>query len=164
MFNPVAPYQYLLPNLYLSVADIANPDLFACNSRTWISVDNARFYEEHCQPSSGFAWPAAPKHGNRAPLLGGGRGRHNLHNVCQTAVTAPPRVGCVVWSLSLHFIGHFHIFFYHIHYFLLLIQPHPIPSSGRSICTKKNTCISVSFVPHSHLSSAYFHSFKTSHR
>ena len=27
MFNPVAPYQYLLPNLYLSVADIANPDL-----------------------------------------------------------------------------------------------------------------------------------------
>ena len=28
MFNPVAPYRYLLPNL--SVADIANQDLFAC--------------------------------------------------------------------------------------------------------------------------------------
>ena len=25
MFIPVAPYRYLLPNLYLSVADIANP-------------------------------------------------------------------------------------------------------------------------------------------
>ena len=34
MFNPVAPYQYLIPNLYLSVADIANPDLFACGSRS----------------------------------------------------------------------------------------------------------------------------------
>ena len=29
VLNHVAPYQYLLPNLYLSVADIANPDLFA---------------------------------------------------------------------------------------------------------------------------------------
>ena len=28
VFNHVAPYRYLLPNLYLSVADIANPDLF----------------------------------------------------------------------------------------------------------------------------------------
>ena len=57
MFNHVAPYRYLLPNLYLSVADIANPDLFACGSRTWISLDIARFYKEHCQPSSGSAWP-----------------------------------------------------------------------------------------------------------
>ena len=32
------------------------------------------------------------------PLLGGGRSQHNVHKVCQTAVTAPPRVGCVVWS------------------------------------------------------------------
>ena len=41
--------------LYFSVADIANPDLLACGSRTWISLDIARFYEEHCQPSSGSA-------------------------------------------------------------------------------------------------------------
>ena len=46
MFIPVAPYRYLLPNLYLSVADNANPDLLACGSRTWISLDIARFYEE----------------------------------------------------------------------------------------------------------------------
>ena len=40
----------------------------------------------------------AQKNGYRAPIAGGGRGRDNLHRVCQTAVPAPPRVGCVVWS------------------------------------------------------------------
>ena len=58
--QPVAPYRYLLPNLYLSVADIANPDLCACGSRTWISLDIARFYEEHCENH-----PAGP-HGRPA--------------------------------------------------------------------------------------------------
>ena len=33
MFNPVAPYQYLLPNLYLYMADITNPDLFTLTSQ-----------------------------------------------------------------------------------------------------------------------------------
>ena len=69
MFNPVAPYQYLLPNLYLSVADIANPDLFVCGSQTWISLDIVCFYEEHCQPSNGSAWPAFPKTVIRPTLL-----------------------------------------------------------------------------------------------
>ena len=58
MFIHIAPYRYLLPNLYLSVADIANPDLFACGSRTWISLNIPRFYEENFQPSSGSALPA----------------------------------------------------------------------------------------------------------
>ena len=71
MFSPVAPYQYQLPNWDLSVADIANPDLFVCGSRTWITFDIARFHEEHCQPSSGSAWPACQKNGNRAPMSGG---------------------------------------------------------------------------------------------
>ena len=38
----------------------------------------------------------APKNSNWAPIAWGGRDRHNLHRVCQTAVTDPPRVGCVV--------------------------------------------------------------------
>ena len=42
----LAPYRYLLPTVYLSVADIANPDLLACGCRTWISLDIARFYDE----------------------------------------------------------------------------------------------------------------------
>ena len=70
MFNHVVPYRYLRSNLYVSVVDIANPDLFACGSRTWISLDIARFYEEHCQPSSVSAWPACPKNGNWAPIAG----------------------------------------------------------------------------------------------
>ena len=30
-FNPVSPYRYLFPTLYLFVADIANLDLFVCS-------------------------------------------------------------------------------------------------------------------------------------
>ena len=45
----------------LSVADIANPDLFACGCRSWISLDDARSYEEQCQTSSGSEWPAFQK-------------------------------------------------------------------------------------------------------
>ena len=101
MFNHVAPYRYLLPNLYLYVADIANPNLFGCGSQTWISLDITCFYEEHCQPSSGSAWPACQKYGNRAPIAGGRRVRHNLHRGCQTVVTTPLRVGCVVWNLCI---------------------------------------------------------------
>ena len=29
VFNPVAPYGYLLSDMYLFMADITNPDLFA---------------------------------------------------------------------------------------------------------------------------------------
>ena len=28
VFNPAGPYVYLLPNMYLFIADIANPDSF----------------------------------------------------------------------------------------------------------------------------------------
>ena len=73
MFNPVAPYQYLLSTVYLSVAYIANPDSFACGCGTWIHLNIARFYEEQCQPASGSAWPACPKKPlNRGPIAGGG--------------------------------------------------------------------------------------------
>ena len=94
VFNHIAPYRYLLPNLYVSVADIANPDLFACGGRTWISLDIARFYGVHCQLSSGSAWLVCQNNGNRTPLLGTG-GLHNFHRVCHTTVTTPPHVGCV---------------------------------------------------------------------
>ena len=48
MFNPVAPYRYLLSNLYLSVVDIANPDLFVCGIQTWISLDRSAQYLARC--------------------------------------------------------------------------------------------------------------------
>ena len=54
--------------------------------------------------SSSASHPAGP-HGrhaqktvNRAPIAGGGRVRHNLPQQFLSAVTAPPLVGCVVWS------------------------------------------------------------------
>ena len=56
--------------MYLSVTDIANPDLFVCGSRTWICLDIAGFYEEYCQPSSGSAWLACLKTEIGPPLLG----------------------------------------------------------------------------------------------
>ena len=45
VFDLVAPYEYLLSIVYLFMEDIANPDLFVCGCRTWISLDIARFYE-----------------------------------------------------------------------------------------------------------------------
>ena len=79
MFNPVAYYRYLLPTMYLFMADIANADLFVC--RIWISLDITRFYEEQRQPSSGFTRPACSKTVNLAPFLGVGA----FDNIC-TAV------------------------------------------------------------------------------
>ena len=80
VFNPVVPYGYLLHNMYLFIADIANPDSFVCCCRTWISLDITRFSEEQRQPSSGSAWPACQKTVNRAPIAGGGEVQHNLHS------------------------------------------------------------------------------------
>ena len=54
MFNPVAPYRYMLPNLDLSVADIANPDLFACGSRilTFLAKIQLIQLDNICAPAS----------------------------------------------------------------------------------------------------------------
>ena len=38
-----APYPYLFTIVYLTVADIGNPDLLACGCRNWISLDITRF-------------------------------------------------------------------------------------------------------------------------
>ena len=42
--------------------------------------------------------PAFIKSIGSHPAYRAGTGRYNFHRVCQTAVTAPPHVGCVVWS------------------------------------------------------------------
>ena len=81
VFNPVAPYGYLLSDMYLFMADITNPDFLVLSCRTWIGLDITRFCEQQCQPSSGSAWPACPKKTvNRGPIAGGGEFRHNLHS------------------------------------------------------------------------------------
>ena len=73
-------YIYLLPTVYLFMADITNPDLFVCGCRTWICLDITRFYEEQRQPFNGSAWPAYQKIVNQAPIAWGGRFRHNLRS------------------------------------------------------------------------------------
>ena len=80
VFNPVAPYGYLLSDMYLFMADITNPDFLVWSCRTWIGLDITRFCEQQRQPSSGSAWPACPKTVNRDPIAGGGEVRHNLHS------------------------------------------------------------------------------------
>ena len=80
--------------MYLSVADIANPYCIGCCCRTWISLDIAHFYEDQYQLSKGFARPACP-------FAGGMRVDPICATDCQPAVTAPPRVGCVVWRPSI---------------------------------------------------------------
>ena len=80
MFNPIAPYRYLLPTMYLFMADIANPDLFVCGCRTCICLDITRFYEEQRHPSTGPHGRLSQKAVNRAPIAGDGRFRQNLHS------------------------------------------------------------------------------------
>ena len=56
VFNPVAPYGYLLSDMYLFMADITNPDCILFinyNCRTWIGLDIPHFCEQQRQPSIG---------------------------------------------------------------------------------------------------------------
>ena len=43
VFNPIAPYGYLLSDMYLFMADITNPDFLVYSCRTWIGLDITRF-------------------------------------------------------------------------------------------------------------------------
>ena len=52
------------------------------------------------QPSSGSAWPACPKKRKIGPPLLGAKGSTQFARQFVTPMTAPPLVGCVVWSLS----------------------------------------------------------------
>ena len=102
MFNPVAPYRYLLPTVYLFVPDIVNLNLFVCACRTWICIDIARFYEERCHPSIGSApaWPACKKTVNLGPpLMGSVVSTQFAQQSAITDVTAPPLICCIDWSL-----------------------------------------------------------------
>ena len=81
------------------MANIANPDLFACSCWTWIILDIACFYEEQCQPSSESAWPACPNNDKSETHFWGWGVNTICTAVCQTTVTASPRVSWVIWSI-----------------------------------------------------------------
>ena len=104
VFYPIAPYRLRLPTMYLYMAVMTNPELFAYSCRAWICLGISRFYEEQCQPSSGSAWPSSPKKRLIGPLLTGG-----INTICITVyeavVTDPPLLGCVIWYIG--FVSHF---------------------------------------------------------
>ena len=56
------------------------------------------FVSKQRQPSSGSAWPACPKNGKSGPHCWGRGGSTQFAQQLETTVTAPPLVGCVVWS------------------------------------------------------------------
>ena len=99
VFNPVAPYGYLLSDMYLLMADTTNPDFLVESCRTWIGLDITRFCEQQRQPSSGSA---CQKNGKSGPHCWGRGGSTQFAQQFEFAVTAPPLVGCVVWSLYGH--------------------------------------------------------------
>ena len=65
----------------LCLADTCTSEVKSC--RTWIGLDITRFCEQQHQPSSGSA---CPKNGST-----------QFAQQLESAVTAPPLVGCVVW-------------------------------------------------------------------
>ena len=67
VFNPVAPYGYLLSDMYLFMADITNPDFLVLSSRTWIGLAITLFCEQQHQHGR-----HAQKTVNRDPIAGGG--------------------------------------------------------------------------------------------
>ena len=96
MFNYVAPYRYLLPNMYLSVTDNANPYFFGIVVGAGLVSTSTAFMR------SSAIHPAGPhdrlaKEVNRAPNAGAGGVESICTADCQTAVTAPLCVGCVDW-------------------------------------------------------------------
>ena len=78
----------MFSNVYLSVADIANPDFFACGCRNWICLDIDRH-------------PACP-HARLAQTNGRSRWEVSIQFAQQSAKTVVTAPALVVWSLSLH--------------------------------------------------------------
>ena len=93
VFNPVAPYGYLLSDMYLFMAVITNPDSFVKSCRTWIGPDITSFCEQQRPPSSGSACPAFPKNGKSGRHCWGLEGSTQFAQQFVSAVTAPPLVG-----------------------------------------------------------------------
>ena len=75
MFNPVAPYGYLLPNMYLFLADITNPDSFVSVVGPGLVSTSPVFVRSCASQPEGPHGLLAQKTVNR-----GGKVRHNLHS------------------------------------------------------------------------------------
>ena len=94
VFNPVAPYGYLLPNMYfLWQISQLQTCLFKVVGPGLVSTSPA-FVRSSASHPVGPHGRLVQKMVNRAPLQGAGL----FDTFAQQFVTAPPLVGCVVWS------------------------------------------------------------------
>ena len=80
MFNPVAPYGYLLLNMYLFIADITNPESFVYVVGPGLVSTSTAFVRSSASHPAGLHYRLAQKTVNRAPISGIGKVRHNLHS------------------------------------------------------------------------------------
>ena len=72
MFNLVAPYLYLLPTIYLFMADITNTDLFVCGCRTWMCSTSPAFVRSSASHTAGPHGRFAQKRSIGNSLVGAG--------------------------------------------------------------------------------------------
>ena len=66
--------------------------------------------------STWSAWPACPKNGKSGPHCWGRKGSTQFAQQFLSAVTAPPLVGCVVWSQGCVSAGSLNIIFNYSHF------------------------------------------------
>ena len=92
VFNPVVPYGYLLSDMYLFMTF-----LFRVVGPGLVSTSPAFV-------SNSASGSACPKNGKSGPHCWGWGGSTQFAQQFEFAVTAPPLVGCVVWSLFLTII------------------------------------------------------------
>ena len=97
VFNLVAPDGYLLPTVYLFMADIANQDLFVCGCGICICLHIARFYKKKIA-----------KNGNWGGVtIAGAAGLDTIctavYNRCDRSTTCRMcRLEPLCWSQQLH--------------------------------------------------------------
>ena len=76
VFNPVAPYRYLLPTVYLFMADIENTDLYVVVGPGFVSTLSAFMRTSASHPAGPHGRPAQNKV-NQVLIAGGGMFQHN---------------------------------------------------------------------------------------
>ena len=110
MFNPGVPYGYLLPTVFLFMADIANPNLFV--GPGWVSTPPA-FMRSSASHLVGPHGQLAQKNAKS-----GGRGfQHNLHSSLYPLYRhEPSRIPhCTLQRLPSHHVEfrHFEVIYFH---------------------------------------------------
>ena len=81
LLNPVAPYRYLLQNMYFSVVDKANLTFLGVLVVEFGLVSTSlAFMRNSASHPAGPHGRLSPKNGEWGPIAGGGRGRNNLHS------------------------------------------------------------------------------------